>query len=283
MPEKITGSSRRFYVYHHICKIDFILDFKEYKKGDVVYIGSGTARRFKDFNRNKRSKKHTLFFDKIDPVIVYDNLTLEEKYELEQSEIDKYWNTGLLINHSNIVRKPKKISYEYLSQFLEIDETSESMLVWKKSTSARYKDGEEAGSKNKSNGYWYVTVEGSPFRVNRVVYCLYNKTDISENLVIDHIDRQNWNNHPSNLRLVSSSKNNINRNFYIAKSEGVIGVRWDVESKNWRAYVNVDHKQIVKVFTPRKLFPELPLEQSKQLCFDLAVKWRREMESVYYA
>ena len=282
MKEAEKDSTRRFYVYHHICNCDFEISSVKYSKGDVVYVGSGTGRRFKELNKKKRTKKHTPFFDKITPVIVHDNLTLEEKYDLEQFEIDKYWDSGILINESKVVRRPKKISYEYLSQFLEVDESSPSKLIWRNPTCTKNKPGDSAGYINSLNGYWYVSLCGTQYRVNRVVYCLYNRMDVADDLVIDHIDKDNRNNHPSNLRMVSNSLNNVNRNFNTAKREGVTGVRWCDRSKHWRAYINIDHSQVVKIFTVNKLFPNVDFDKAKDLSFRLALDWRKEMESLYY-
>ena len=69
--------------------------------------------------------------------------------------------------------------------------------------------------------------------VARVVYSLANDVQISDDLVIDHLDGDVSNNHPSNLRAVPIAFNNRNSVHRPGKS-GIVGVR-EAKSGGWDA------------------------------------------------
>jgi len=59
-------------------------------------------------------------------------------------------------------------------------------------------------------GYYEVHILGNKYKVHRLVYFAFIG-DLTENLVIDHIDRDGTNNNISNLRLVTKSINCLNK------------------------------------------------------------------------
>lgn len=63
----------------------------------------------------------------------------------------------------------------------------------------------------KPNGYASVKYKNIERQAHRVIYCLCSKMDLSDNLVVDHIDRNPLNNNISNLRLVTQSDNIKNK------------------------------------------------------------------------
>ncbi len=63
----------------------------------------------------------------------------------------------------------------------------------------------------KPNGYASVKYKNIERQAHRVIYCLYFKIDLSDDLVIDHIDRNPLNNNISNLQLVTQSDNIKNK------------------------------------------------------------------------
>ena len=146
------------------------------------------------------------------------------------------------------------------SELFYIDTTSPSGLRWKLD---RYKGknhaqkfiskGNVAGCKNGS-GYYQVTIGSKIFLAHRVVYQIKYGAINDKNLVIDHIDRNKVNNSPENLRLVSKSLNQRNRNISSQSSYGITGVHISHIKKSDHTYFNsywieIDGKESKKSFS----------------------------------
>lgn len=65
-----------------------------------------------------------------------------------------------------------------------------------------------AGSRRR--GYHTVKYYGKMLQVHRIIYAKF-KGPLERDLVINHIDGNGYNNNPSNLELVTQSKNNFHR------------------------------------------------------------------------
>ena len=89
--------------------------------------------------------------------------------------------------------------------------------------------------------------------------------------VIDHIDGNKLNNHPSNLRYCSSSDNNKNRGKSKKNILGEKGVTWDERCKAWRASWFQNNTVSSKIFSIKKYG-----DQAKDLA--LAYRIAREQE-----
>ena len=87
------------------------------------------------------------------------------------------------------------------------------------------------------NGYYRTNIGGRKFLFNRIVYYAHNPEwdiwDSSDDNEIDHIDRNKTNNNISNLRVVTSSENCLNRDYvdnakgyYYDKSRGKYKVQF---------------------------------------------------------
>lgn len=61
--------------------------------------------------------------------------------------------------------------------------------------------------------------------------------------VVDHIDRNIFNNKRSNLRLVSNSENAMNRPKQGNNTSGYKGVSWNRIKNKWEAYISVNRKR----------------------------------------
>lgn len=87
-------------------------------------------------------------------------------------------------------------------------------------------------------------------------YCICSKTfskglaneilSISRKIIIDHIDRDPFNNQKSNLREVTVQQNSMNVAKYIRKdtTSKYKGVGWHKSRSKWRAVIMVDGHQI---------------------------------------
>ena len=98
-----------------------------------------------------------------------------------------------------------------------IDPTSPSGLVWVFPTSRAVKPGQVAGtrsvSRKISNG-WSVRWKRVAYKVHRVIM---EKLHGPSDLEVDHINRNNMDNRPENLRYVTRSENNKNRRSWTVK------------------------------------------------------------------
>ena len=97
-------------------------------------------------------------------------------------------------------------------------------------------------SKTGREGYNYhkININKKPYYVHRLLYKLYHPewdiNDVSKNNQIDHIDRDRLNNNISNLRILSSLKNNQN-----TKGKGYY---YDKERDLWQVQICVNYKKI---------------------------------------
>src|SRR3990167_6584732 len=68
--------------------------------------------------------------------------------------------------------------------------------------------------------------------------------DCPRNKVIDHKDHNGLNNQRSNLRIVTSSQNNMNNRLRSDNTSKFKGVTWDKEKKKWLAQLCINKKNI---------------------------------------
>lgn len=139
------------------------------------------------------------------------------------------------------------------------DETSPTCLRWnvtiyaaKNHSAVCVLKGDVAGTLD--NGYYRIKTEEGFVAVHRIIWRLFNG-EIAEDLVIDHIDRNPKNNKISNLRLVTESVNNRNRNKSSSNRSGTTGVYIIKTSSGcaWRAaYTLLDGSRVIKSFSVAK-------------------------------
>lgn len=239
-------------IYYHIVKSEFILDGIAYKVGQIVYIGSGNKYRHKA--KVNRCKKHLSMWDKIDFEIVLQGLTSKEAEKYEQVMITKYWGKNLL-NKRKTVDVKKDYIYELLDKVFYLD--AQYNLRWKED---RY-----GGCKNKtiiiakdsiagyqSKNYRMVSLNRVNYQAHRIIWSLYNKSDVNHTLVVDHIDRNSLNNHPLNLRVCSHSENQKNK-VYKNKTTGIRFISYFAKGKYFQVQMTVKNlkdetEKVGKVF-----------------------------------
>lgn len=166
------------------------------------------------------------------------------------------------------------------SEIFYYDETSESCLRWKvdvftlKHRRRKLKSaGDIAGSKHfraKTNKPkdWQVSYQGKLYPVHRIIWSLFH--DIDEEFVIDHIDRNPFNNVISNLRSVSTTVNNRNMPKSPRNKTGVTGVV-EIQYKGhhcFRVFWRENKKQKSRSFNCSHL--------GYHLAFELACEFRKQ-------
>lgn len=115
--------------------------------------------------------------------------------------------------------------FELFDEYLAYDETSSTLLRWKKRPGRLVKVGDEAGKKG-SDGYWRFQLKGKSWKLHRVVYVLTHG-QIARDLDVDHDDRNKDNNHPSNLVAKTCKGNNSNKAKRLAKYARRRRNRWE--------------------------------------------------------
>lgn len=82
-------------------------------------------------------------------------------------------------------------------------------------------------------------MHGKKIYLYRLLFNLSNSTEL-----IDHINHNIRDNRRTNLRIVSSSQNQMNRDKTKQNTSGIKGVYWNKNKKKWQASIQVDKKLI---------------------------------------
>ena len=104
---------------------------------------------------------------------------------------------------------------------------------------------------NCSGRYLVADFEGKKYLVHRLIWCLFNN-EVPD--IIDHIDRNSFNNRIENLRASDKSHNGLNSKTRVDNSSGFKGVykrkdngKWEVRHKNkYRGYYST-YEEAVKI------------------------------------
>lgn len=97
-----------------------------------------------------------------------------------------------------------------LHEFFRVSSSSITGIEWKVSPNKGIEPGHPAGTKT-SKGYYETKLKGKRYKCHKLVLLLSGVFPYGENSVIDHIDRDRSNNKLSNLRWVTKSQNQFNR------------------------------------------------------------------------
>jgi len=113
------------------------------------------------------------------------------------------------------------------------------IFIWDKPFSNRMKQGQIAGSINKSLRYNCISILGINYYAHRLAW-LY-MTGKWPNNQIDHIDGNRSNNSWHNLRDVSLNENRKNQRIRKTSTTKIHGVNWMKSKSKWRARIATTH------------------------------------------
>jgi len=126
------------------------------------------------------------------------------------------------------------LTQERLKELLDYDPET-GVFVWKVNKGPRAAVGTIAGTVD-SYGYIRIQLDKKAYRAHRLVwFYVYGQWSEKE---LDHINRIKTDNRLENLRDVSQSENQWNRDKYKNNTSGFAGVCWHKHSKKWAAQIS---------------------------------------------
>lgn len=170
--------------------------------------------------------------------------------------------------------KSNNLPLATINERLYYDETSSTKLRWKIAIGRKIKKDSEAGFLE-NNGYHRVFLKGKRYLVSRIIYYLFNGIDPGA-LDIDHVDGDNSNDLPKNLRLVTEKLNSRNRKLPSSNKTGVAGI-FLFEHKSGRQIGQ--QKYLVQCTIQDKVVTRsfVLLKYGEEKAFELACKAREEL------
>lgn len=124
---------------------------------------------------------------------------------------------------------------EVIKEYLAIDESSPSGLVWIKQRGPA-KAGDVAGRLH-AEGYWESQLMGKLMKAHRIIWALHHGD--WPNGQIDHINGIRSDNRIENIRDVNGGANQRNKKMTSRNSSGFTGVSFHSGSGRWRARIKV--------------------------------------------
>ena len=89
-----------------------------------------------------------------------------------------------------------------------------------------------------------VRVAGISMMANRICWVMAGNEPLPVEIHVDHIDRDQFNNRPGNLRPATSSQNAMNSKTRADSVSGLRGVKKTAATRNWGARIVVNGKRI---------------------------------------
>ena len=240
-------------------KNDYYVYLHKTLDGRTFYVGKGRNKRA--WTKSRRSKGWNEVSSNGYSVEIYQkDLSEKDALEIENDLISKF---------SGLVNKFKftAVKFDDYTEYFKYDPTSPSGLsrikgVWSGRGYEKgnlghcgYKITRTCGSQS-----WAIRFKSRTAYVHRIIWQLLNG-DISDGLVVDHIDGNPLNNNISNLRVITKAQNSRNSKVDKDNTSGIVGVNLHVDNKSscsyWKAaYCDLTGKQICKYFSIDKLGSE---------------------------
>ena len=165
-----------------------------------------------------------------------------------------------------------------LSEIHKLFYIKDNELYWKVNVGRKIKADTIAGS-IEGKKYRRVNYKGQMYRAHRIMYMIYNNTEIPSDLQVDHIDRNRLNNSRENLRISTKTQNQWNRSashitHWIRRKILKSGILSEISY--WKLFIRTDGSQIVKLFP----YTLEGLEAAKTLREQILLESRKEFACV---
>ena len=163
------------------------------------------------------------------------------------------------------------LSFDEINRLFYVKDNN---LYWKVNTGYKIKVDQLAGSICRKK-YRKVAYNGHVYMVHRLLYILYNNTEIPPGVQIDHIDRNKLNNAKENLRLSTHTQNQWNRpashiTHWIRRKNLKNGTLSEISY--WKLFIRTNGRRVVKLFP----YTSEGLEAAKILREQLLLESRKE-------
>lgn len=144
-------------------------------------------------------------------------------------------------------------------------------LIWKEKTPAK-----RAGCKE--DRYYTLRIKGETYKLHRIIWMYVYGEDPGQ-LIVDHINRNGFDNRLDNLRIGTQSNNGGNRDININNTSGYKGVMWSERECRWTSKVKVNNEEIrLGYFDDPELAYQAYLNKSKELHGEFACGGRYEID-----
>lgn len=143
-------------------------------------------------------------------------------------------------SRSGFKRKLHPISTEQVFKELRIDE--EGMLWWKHQSKGNARSLSKPAGSN-CGGYRQIELKGYSFGAHVIAWVLYYGKWPSDGLYVDHINGCKTDNRKENLRLLTPSRNSLNKHKHPKNNtSGFVGV-YSIKDSKWGAQIIVHGKR----------------------------------------
>lgn len=162
----------------------------------------------------KRLKRSMLHIDLINGKPLYATEDSIKSYRLDEFDIDfeEQWKCINIIPNTQILQGKENdlIKYDdiYVSSYGRFAQYKNNEFILKKV----FNDHDD---KDPNNGYFNVSIHHKPYRAHRIVALTFLNQPDSDHYIIDHINRQKWQNYISNLRWATPYDNRANQTVYV--------------------------------------------------------------------
>ena len=143
------------------------------------------------------------------------------------------------------------VTYELLRALLTYDPVT-GIFRWINSAGryGRIKAGTVAGGTHKVDGYHHISIGSKPRKTSHLAW-LYMTGEFPSD-EIDHINQIRDDNRWSNLRVVTTAQNLLNKTKYQNNTSGHTGVCWHKHSGKWMAKINIGRKRLTLCYSHDK-------------------------------
>lgn len=135
------------------------------------------------------------------------------------------------------------ITQQLIAKFFDY---KDGLLYWKgvAHPNKQYLLNKPAGSIHKT-GYRHITWQGKSQKAHRLIFMLHHGYMPQE---VDHINGDRADNRIENLRAVTRSENQCNRDILPSNTSGYAGVSWHKKSQAWVVRVMKNGKTVVQQY-----------------------------------